>query len=159
MTVQVIRTADAEQLFATVRDADFGWTVTGLPGLLAPLGWKITTELPGDGAIAQTPWGIPEADAQLLYEGGTVESFTIRLTSRAGDDPADRLGVVDAFAGLTELATRLLGAPTATFQGRVPRTQWRGATATMTLHNTGERVLAVWCRNEYQDFNDSVGRF
>lgn len=159
MTLQVIRADDAESLFGVVRDTDFGWTVADLPALLATLGWTVRTEIEGKGAVVATPWGVAGADADLLYDGDTVLSITVRLTGPSDEGTADQLALVDAFASLTALVTGVLGPPTATFRTSVPRTQWRLAKATCTLQDTGASVLLDWCSNEYQDFNDSVGRY
>lgn len=159
MTLQMVGAADAERLFIAIRDSRFAWTVTEVPEPIHALGWSLREEVPNTGAVAGTPWGVPGADAELLYREQTVQSVTIYMTNHASDELADRLAVVDAFASLTAIATRALGPPTATFPGDVPQIQWRLASATATLQNVGRGVLIDWCRNEYQDFNDSIGRY
>ena len=159
MTLRVVGAADAEGLFTAIRDSTFSWTVAEVPELMRTLGWSVVEEIPGTGAVASTPWGVPGAEAELLYREQTVQSVTIYATNHATDELADKLAVVDAFASLTAVATHVLGPPTATFPGDVPRAQWRLAATTATLQNVGLGVLIDWFRNEYQDFNDPIGRY
>lgn len=159
MTVQVVGAAEAERLFTVLRDSTFGWTVAEVPELMRTLGWAIDEEVDGKGVVAHTPWGLPAGTAALLFrkEDQTVLSIKVRTTSQASEEPADRLALLDAFAGLSSVAARVLGPPTASIPDDLPSIQWRLPAATVTIQNTGVRVLVNWIRNDYQDFRDSVG--
>ncbi|WP_213454330.1 DUF6301 family protein [Rhizomonospora bruguierae] len=159
MTLRAISIDQAARLFTIVRDSFFAWTVPEVPFLLDSLGWTLTLEIPRTGAIADTGWGVPGAEAELLYRDRTVESAMIYATSRASDEPADRFAVLDVFESLCAVAARVLGPMSAVIPGDVPRVQWRGRLATATIKNVGIGVLIDWCRNEHQDFNDSIGRY
>ncbi len=159
MTLHAIDDVDTQRLFTVFRDGDFSWTVGGVPALMSALGLTIIEEIAGKGSIAATPWGVPDTDAALLYHGDTVQSITVRVTSRATDDVDDRLAVIDAFATIAGIGTEVFGSATAAIPGAVPRIQWRRDRATITVQNVGSGVLVVVNRNEYQDFNDSVGRY
>ncbi len=158
MGLTVVDTGEIRRLFTFIRDGSFSWTVADVPQLVTTLGWAITEEVPPDGAVAATRGGLPDDPAYLLYHEGTVRSVNIPVTASASDGPLERLAVIDAFATTVATATEVLGPPTRTFPGQVPRAQWLSPKGSVTITNLGNHVLVIWASSAYQAFNESVGR-
>lgn len=159
MGLTVVDTEALVRLFTFIRDGDFDWTVADVPRLAAKLGWTAPEEVSANGAIANTGWLLPEDAAWFRYNDSAARSVNIPVTTRASDDPVERLAVIDAFAAFVATATGLLGAPARTSPGEVPRAQWRLPNGSVTIKNFGSYVRVSWASNEYQAFNESLGRY
>ncbi|MEY9861465.1 hypothetical protein ABH935_007106 [Catenulispora sp. GAS73] len=158
MAHPILSDNEAREFFTTVHDTTFDWTVEQLPALMAELGWTIddSVTIPGEAAIADVAWDLPQVDVAMTFSDGNVNRFSLRLTSPA-KDPASQLAVADAFARFTGFVQDIFGVPGKRVPGDHPALQWRHGAYVLTLTNLVSTISVFWATADFQDAVDKTG--
>ena len=157
MAHPILSDDEARTFFAALRDTTFDWTADRLPALMAELGWTIDTAvtIPGEAAIADVAWDLPEVAVDIQFSGSAVDAFYIPLASPA-DDPAAQLELADAFARFTVLIQDVLGAQGERVPGDYPGLRWRHGNFVLQLQGGPKVIFAFWATAEFQDTLDKM---
>jgi len=157
MAHPILSDDEARAFFTTLHETTFNWTFEQLPALLAELGWTIddSVMIPGEAAIADVSWDLPEVAVDVQFTSGAVNAFYISLSSPA-DDPAAQLELADAFARFTVLIQDVLGAPGVRVPEDYPGLRWRHGNFVLKIQG-GPKVISVfWATAVFQDTLDKM---
>jgi hypothetical protein len=158
MAHSILSDDEARDFFVTLHETTFDWTVEQLPALMAELGWTIddSATIPGEAAIADVAWNLPQVDVTLTLTNDMVDGFTVTLASPA-DDPADQLEIADAFARFVKMVQDVFGTEGTRVPGNYPALQWRQRGTVLTMANLVSTISVVWATAEFQDALDKTG--
>jgi hypothetical protein len=141
----VLRKADA----ATVQDLlkrlpALSWSrrVEDFPSAAAQLDWRITRDLAGAGAMADTDLKLGGNEAMVVYGRENVEQIAVRVTEKVNpDSPEGQEFIQDAFVDVVAAVSAVFGEPSRRVPGYYPRVHWRDDRHSFSVTGGGSSVL------------------